>query len=110
MQKFKILLVIFLLLAGIVNLTLKKLSPGIPDKSKSPYFLVKGDDADIESMPLLSVEADVEIAGIIADVTIKQNYKNNGNKPIEAIYVFPASTRAAVYGMTMKIGRGCLKQ
>ena len=33
-----------------------------------------------------------------------QVYKNEGQKPLEAIYVFPASTRAAVYGMKMTIG------
>ena len=32
-------------------------------------------------------------------------YKNEGKKPLEAIYVFPASTRAAVYGMKMTIGK-----
>ena len=44
------------------------------------------------------------ISGVIADVRVTQLYKNEGKKPIEAIYVFPASTRAAVHGMKMTIG------
>ncbi|UCG41858.1 MAG: TonB family protein, partial [candidate division WOR-3 bacterium] len=54
--------------------------------------------------PLLSTTAEVDIAGVIADVKVVQLYKNEGKKPVEAIYVFPASTRAAVYGMKMTIG------
>ena len=41
---------------------------------------------------------------MIADVQVTQIYKNEGKRPLEAIYVFPASTRAAVYGMKMTIG------
>jgi Ca-activated chloride channel family protein len=47
----------------------------------------------------------VKVVGVIADVIVTQVYKNGGKKPLEAIYVFPASTRAAVYGMKMAIGK-----
>ena len=55
-------------------------------------------------MTIISTKASVNIAGVIADVTIRQVYKNDGKKPLEAIYVFPTSTRAAVYDMVMTIG------
>jgi Ca-activated chloride channel family protein len=74
------------------------------DKTLSPYFLIKSDDPTVDRLPLLSTKADVSIAGVIADVKVKQVYKNDGKKPIEAIYTFPASTRAAVYAMKMTIG------
>ncbi len=74
------------------------------DKTLSPYFRVIGGQEGVDQLPLLSTSAEVNIAGVIADVTITQVYKNDGQKPIEAIYVFPASTRAAVYDMVMKIG------
>jgi Ca-activated chloride channel family protein len=74
------------------------------DKTLSPYFFVKSDDATIDQMPLKSTSADVSISGVIADVKVTQVYKNTGKKALEAIYVFPASTRAAVYGMKMTIG------
>jgi len=73
------------------------------DKTLSPYFVVLSEN-DAASLPLKSTSANVNIAGVIADVKVAQIYKNEGKSPIEAIYVFPASTRAAVYGMTMKIG------
>jgi Ca-activated chloride channel homolog len=73
------------------------------DKTLSPFFLVRSDDPSVDQLPLLSTRADVTIAGTIADVVVTQTYKNDGTRPIEALYVFPASTRAAVYGMKMKI-------
>ncbi len=74
------------------------------DQSLSPYFKINTPGIDSEEFPLLSTTADVNITGPIADVTVTQLYKNNGDLPIEAIYVFPASTRAAVYAMTMEVG------
>ncbi len=79
------------------------------DKSLSPYFFVQSNDSQTDQLPLKSTKAEVNIAGIIADVKVTQEYKNEGKKPIEAIYVFPASTRAAVYSMTMTIGERVIK-
>ena len=49
-------------------------------------------------------QVDIAISGVIADVTVRQVYQNHGHRPLHALYVFPASTRAAVYGMTMTTG------
>jgi Ca-activated chloride channel homolog len=78
------------------------------DKTLSPYFFVKSDDPDLDQLPLKSTSAHVRISGVIADVAVTQVYKNEGKRPIEAIYVFPASTRAAVYSMKMTIGERTL--
>ncbi len=74
------------------------------EKTLSPYFFVKSDDPDVDRLPLKSTSVAVNISGVIADVSVTQVYKNEGKRPLEAIYVFPASTRAAVYGMRMTIG------
>lgn len=65
---------------------------------------MSSDAEGVEQLPLKSTEASVDIAGVIAEVKVTQVYKNEGQMPIEAIYVFPGSTRAAVYGMKMTIG------
>lgn len=75
-----------------------------PDKTLSPYFFVEGGDPAIDRLPLKDTRVDVAIAGVIADVTVRQVYENRGTRPIHARYIFPASTRAAVYGMTMTVG------
>jgi len=75
------------------------------DQTLSPYFKVIGEKTgEIEQLPLLETSAQVDIAGVIADVKVRQVYQNRGQSPIEAIYVFPGSTKAAVYGMKMTIG------
>ncbi len=76
----------------------------LENKTLSPYFFVQSDDPNVDQLPLKSTSAEVNIAGVIADVSVKQVYKNEGESTLEAIYVFPASTRAAVYSMTMTIG------
>jgi Ca-activated chloride channel family protein len=75
------------------------------DRSLAPYLYVAGGDPDTERLPLRETSAHVEIAGVIAHVAVRQVFENGGKKPIEAVYVFPASTRAAVHGMRMKIGQ-----
>jgi Ca-activated chloride channel family protein len=83
----------------------------IADKTLSPYFWVKpinaaGADSPgtLDSLPLKSTSINTTIAGVIADVRVTQVYANTGTRPLEAVYIFPGSTRAAVHGLTMTIG------
>jgi Ca-activated chloride channel homolog len=73
------------------------------DKTLSPYFFVQGDPS-VDQLPLKDTHVDIAVSGVIADVKVVQTYSNEGSRPINATYVFPASTRAAVYGMRMRIG------
>src|SRR5687768_13708088 len=72
------------------------------DRTLSPYFMVKG-DPNVDHLPLKSTQVEIAVSGVIADVRVVQTYRNEGSRPINASYVFPASTRAAVYSMRMKI-------
>ncbi len=74
------------------------------DKTESPYFVVLSENSETDQLPLKKTSAAVNIVGVIADVTINQVYRNEGNSALEAIYTFPASSNAAVYAMEMKIG------
>ena len=75
-------------------------------KVESPYLEIIGKHTNI---PLKSTKANVEIAGNIAHVQIIQTYQNLGKKPIEANYVFPMSTQAAVHNMEMTVGNRTTK-
>src|SRR6185369_4444607 len=77
--------------------------PASEDKTLSPYFFVEGDPA-VDHLPLKATNVEISVSGVIADVKVVQTYRNEGSRPINARYVFPASTRAAVYGMKMRIG------
>ena len=73
-------------------------------KTLSPYFVVISSHPETDMLPLKETSADVNIVGVVADVTIKQKYVNAGKNTLEAIYTFPLSTKAAVYSMKMTIG------
>ena len=91
--------------------TFRQIPPpeGEADRTLSPYFFVKGGDSAVDQLPLKRTSAKVAIAGVIADVKVTQVYRNTGTTALEATYVFPGSTRAAVYGMTMTLGERVLK-
>ncbi len=78
------------------------------DKTLSPYFFIEGGDPSVDYFPLKSTDVVVNISGVIANVTVIQRYTNEGTRPVNARYVFPASTRAAVHGMKMKIGENVI--
>ena len=73
-------------------------------KTESPYFFVDSNDPSTDRLPLKSTSVEVRIAGVIADVTVTQHYRNEGQRAIEARYVFPGSTQAAVHAMRVHIG------
>ena len=54
--------------------------------------------------PLKHTDVEVEISGFLVRVTVVQQFENPFGEPIEAVYVFPLSRRAAVDRMRMKIG------
>ena len=72
--------------------------------AESPYFHVKSDDPTLDALPLKGTQVEVKISGVIADVVVTQHYRNEGQRPIEAKYIFPGSTRAAVHAMNVRLG------
>ncbi len=95
---FAVLVGIFVSISGAVAV----IAQSTHDKTLSPYFHIEGDPT-VDSLPLKDTKVEVAISGVIVDVRVLQTYRNEGSRPIAATYVFPASTRAAVYGMRMRI-------
>jgi Ca-activated chloride channel family protein len=89
---------------SLVAATAVAASEAEPGRTLSPYFFVQGGDPETDRLPLKATRAEVSISGVIADVVVTQVYRNEGTRPIHARYVFPASTRAAVHGMTFQVG------
>jgi len=86
---------------------LPKSTPEKKEPALSPYFVVLNSsetEGESEPLPLKHTGAGVTISGVIADVEIRQTYHNTGSQVLEAIYVFPGSTRSAVHGLTLKVG------
>ena len=74
------------------------------DKTGAPYFYVESTEVNVDSFPLKKTNVIAKINGMIADIHVRQSYANEGNSPINACYVFPASTKVTVHGMQMQIG------
>ncbi len=74
------------------------------EKTLSPYFLIENGEEGVDRLPLKSTQVQATVDAVIAKIKVVQTYKNEGTRPINARYIFPASTRAAVHGMRMKIG------
>jgi Ca-activated chloride channel family protein len=71
------------------------------EKTLAPFFVIENGDPAIDQLPLESTKVNVAIADVVAEVTVTQVYENRGKRAINTRYVFPASTRAAVHGLTL---------
>ncbi|MEM6971620.1 MAG: VIT domain-containing protein [Pseudomonadota bacterium] len=56
------------------------------------------------TLPLLTSDYDISIAGDMATVTLTQRFANPSAEPMTATYLFPLDTRAAVHAMEMHVG------
>lgn len=62
----------------------------------------KGDE--LGACPLKNTRVTTDISGCLARVKVVQEFENNFDEPIEAVYTFPLSQTAAVDDMTMRVG------
>lgn len=66
--------------------------------------IVSKDGKMLSSCPLRHTDVNAEISGFIARVTVRQQFQNTMKEKIEAVYIFPLPSKAAVDNMVMKIG------
>jgi Ca-activated chloride channel family protein len=100
----KLMIVIMVTVVTFSLITIAVAEENQDDRTLSPYFLIQDGDSSLDKFPLKETDVTVNISGVIADVVIKQKYYNGGTRPINARYIFPASTKAAVHSMKMIIG------
>ncbi len=53
---------------------------------------------------LLNTEVDIDVSGLVARVSVRQEFHNDGAEWVEGVYVFPLPDRAAVDHMRLHIG------
>lgn len=71
--------------------------------SLAPYFVIEDGDPETDSFPLKDTDVSATINGVIAETFVTQTYVNEGERPINASYLFPASDSVSVHGMKMQI-------
>ncbi|OLC93552.1 MAG: marine proteobacterial sortase target protein [Acidobacteria bacterium 13_1_40CM_4_58_4] len=62
-----------------------------------------------ETVPLVHTDVVLDVRGLVVAATVTQQYANNTNEPIEAVYVFPLPHDAAVYDMEIRIGNRVIR-
>ncbi|MCC6621952.1 MAG: VWA domain-containing protein [Deltaproteobacteria bacterium] len=92
------------LVASIVLARVEHARAAAPDLTEAPRFVVPGAVEGVDRLSLAESIYDVEVSGVIAHARLEQTYVNEGPATLDAIYVFPMSTRAAITGLTMRIG------
>lgn len=74
------------------------------EKVLAPYIIILSGDPSVDRFPLKETSITTNIDGIIAETYVVQTYANEGETPINASYVFPASANVTIHGMQMIIG------
>ncbi|MFK8011194.1 MAG: marine proteobacterial sortase target protein [Marinicellaceae bacterium] len=82
----------------------------LSDIDTSMMLSYNKNDNNYGALTLLNSKYSINITGIIAEVNIKQIFKNNSNNWIEeGMYAFPVAENAAVDQMKLKIGQRILE-
>lgn len=63
-------------------------------RMKSGYVVATRMNTDIEA----------QVSGLVARVSVRQSFRNDGQQWVEGVYVFPLPDSAAIDGMRMRIG------
>lgn len=82
------------------------------ETTESPYFQVENElpkDFDPSSFALINSNVSVQVSGIIAEITVEQEYTNNSDLTLNTNYVFPGSSQSAIYYMEMELNGRVIK-
>ncbi|MBW3602087.1 MAG: VWA domain-containing protein [Actinobacteria bacterium] len=56
------------------------------------------------ALPLIGMDLDARLVGLSAACTVRQRFRNTGERPLEVTYVFPLPSRGAVTGLEAVLG------
>lgn len=94
-------------LVGLAALLLAFPAParaGEPVPGSGTLDAVDLDGKILGSCPLRRTDVSADLSGFVARVTVTQVFENPFDRPIEAVYTFPLSERAAVDAMWIRTG------
>ncbi len=60
-------------------------------------------------LPLAKVDISSRVADRVAEVTVKQTFRNPHTEPLEAVYIFPLAGGCAISAFEMKVGDRTIK-
>ncbi|MFT7462372.1 MAG: Ca-activated chloride channel family protein [Pseudohongiellaceae bacterium] len=90
-------------LSAALTIASQQITAHTSDQTRSPHMVIEGGERGVDRFPLLSTDVTASITGTIAEVTVHQTYRNDGERPLHVRDVFPGSTRAAIHGLTLTV-------
>lgn len=66
-------------------------------------------DGAVVELPSLGIDVSADVRGDLATVTVVQTFANPHAEAMHAVYTFPLSETAAVYAMSLEVGRERIK-
>lgn len=98
----------FFLHVGLAVLAAWLVAMGSPAQAGSlpqgPGLRLRDGDAGTAGLRLKATRVDVNIAGVMAEVVVTQQYRHEGVHAVDAAYVFAGSPQAAVMAVTVRQG------
>ncbi|MDH3275048.1 MAG: VIT domain-containing protein, partial [Gammaproteobacteria bacterium] len=91
---------ILLLLIGPVLALASEPTPGQAQSGSLLWRMAQG----YTTATLMNTDVDMQISGLVARVSVRQEFHNEGSDWVEGIYVFPLPANAAVDRMRLHIG------
>jgi Ca-activated chloride channel homolog len=83
-------------------------SPALAADLQGPRLQARTGNPAQAGLVLKATRVDVDIAGMMAEVTVTQHYRHEGLRAVDADYVFAGSPRAAVHAVTVQLGERVL--
>ena len=109
MMKSKLLSFFILLVLCFVDFKVLGSTETVNDRTISPGVSTENNNQPLNQILLKSTNVEANINGSIAEVHVRQLYKNNGNSTISGKYKFPAPAMALVHDMKIKTGERIFK-
>jgi Ca-activated chloride channel family protein len=75
-----------------------------PSLSGGALHVLDQDGTPTAACPLEHTAVEAEVSGFVSRVRVRQTFSNSSDRKIEALYVFPLPTDAAVDGLVMTVG------
>jgi len=79
-------------------------TPAPVEEEEAPAAAAPPTEEPAPDLPVLHTDVRARVSGFVADVTVTQRFDNLHERPIEALYLFPLPSDAAVDAMEMHIG------
>jgi len=100
------LLVMFVAPPGVFSApAAEELPPHItPGEAKRGSLLMRTDGGGFVAAPLLRTAVRMQVTGLINRATVRQQFSNDSDDWVEAVYVFPLPENAAVDHLRMEVG------